>query len=65
MPIMDGIEAFNNLKQMENFNTPVITLTADNKNDAKERYLSMGFDDYVSKPIMKEDMRVIVEKYQK
>lgn len=65
MPVMDGIEAFNKLKEIENFNTPVITFTADNENGAKEKYLSMGFNDYLSKPIKTEDVKKIIDKYQK
>ena len=65
MPVMDGIEAFNKLKEQENFNTPVVTLTADNENGACEKYLSIGFNDYLSKPIMKEDIKKIIDKYQK
>lgn len=64
MPVMDGIEAFQNLKKIKDFHTPVITLTADNENNAHDRYLSLGFNDYLIKPIMKEDMKIIVEKYQ-
>ena len=31
MPEMDGVETFKKLRRIENFNTPVVTLTADAK----------------------------------
>jgi len=51
MPEMDGIETLNNIKQIPNFKTPVIALTADAVDGARERFLNAGFDEYVAKPI--------------
>lgn len=51
MPEMDGVTTFKKLQEIENFNTPVITLTADAVNGAKEKYLSLGFYAYLAKPI--------------
>jgi len=53
MPEMDGIETLNKLKEIPNFNTPVIALTADAIDGARERFLSAGFDEYIAKPIDK------------
>ena len=54
MPGMDGTEAMKEIKNLDNklnTNTPVICLTADVVRGAKERYLQMGFNDYLTKPI--------------
>ena len=51
MPEMDGIATLNNLKQIPNFNTPVIALTADAVDGSREKFLNAGFDEYVAKPI--------------
>ena len=54
MPVMDGVEAFKALRQETdnpNVNTPVILLTANAISGAKEEYLSIGFNGYLSKPI--------------
>ncbi|WP_084398200.1 ATP-binding protein [Henriciella aquimarina] len=53
MPGLDGAEAFRRLRQSEGMNrrVPVIALTADSMAGDREKYLSMGFDGYVSKPI--------------
>ncbi len=53
MPGLDGAEAFRRLRMSRSMNriVPVIALTADSMLGDRERFLSMGFDGYVSKPI--------------
>ena len=54
MPEMDGTEAFRRIRATEDGlsrDVPVICLTADAVIGAKERYLSEGFTDYITKPI--------------
>jgi CheY-like chemotaxis protein len=48
---------------MENFNTPVIALTANAISGMKEEYLSLGFDDYLSKPIEKKELERVITTY--
>ena len=62
MPEMDGIETLKNLKQLENFNSKVIALTADAVEGAKEKFLNAGFDEYVSKPIDKNFLDSVINK---
>ena len=45
MPKMTGTEALNELKQLEDFNIPVIALTANAVSGMKEKYLKSGFND--------------------
>ena len=54
MPVMNGEEALKKLKEIDNFNTPVIALTADAISGSEEKYKSLGFKGYVSKPFSKE-----------
>ncbi len=54
MPVMGGEETMGILKQKEGFNTPVLALTADATTGAKERYLSIGFVDYLAKPFSRD-----------
>ena len=54
MPVMGGEEAMGLLKQNPQFNTPVIALTADATTGAKERYMAMGFSDYLAKPFSRD-----------
>lgn len=53
MPGLDGAEAFRRLRMSSSPNRliPVLALTADSMAGDRERYLNMGFDGYVSKPI--------------
>ncbi|MBP5459461.1 MAG: response regulator, partial [Clostridia bacterium] len=53
MPQMDGIETFKRLHSegLIDKRTTVIALTANAITGAREEYLQIGFDDYLSKPI--------------
>jgi CheY-like chemotaxis protein len=53
MPVMDGRETIRRIRaSAESWrNVPVIALTADAMSGDRERYLGMGMDDNVSKPI--------------
>ncbi len=54
MPGMDGVETLRHIKEdIEglNFATPVIVLTANAVNGAREQFMSEGFDDYLTKPV--------------
>ena len=62
MPEMDGIETFNKLKELPNFNTPVIALTADAVEGAKKKFLDAGFAQYISKPINRELLNDTINK---
>lgn len=54
MPVMDGITASNMLKSDERTkNIPVIALTSYAMTGDKEKFLGLGFSDYISKPIDK------------
>jgi CheY-like chemotaxis protein len=61
MPVMDGRETIRRIRASAEpwRNVPVIALTADAMSGDRERYLAMGMDDYVSKPI---DSRELAQK---
>ena len=63
MPGMDGVETMQKIKSLSNFNTPVIALTADSMEGSREKYLAAGFDEYVSKPIIKKILESTLNKY--
>lgn len=62
MPNMSGVEVLKKLRE-ENINTPVIALTADAIEGQEEKYMSEGFDGYISKPINKEKLNYVLNKY--
>ena len=66
MPKMNGTEALQRIRSTENGasqNVPVVCLTADAVIGAKERYLSEGFSDYLTKPIDNYALEKILIKY--
>ena len=56
MPKMSGVETLQKLKQLPNFSTPVVALTANAITGMREKYLADGFNDYLAKPIEKDEM---------
>ena len=64
MPQMDGIETLKVLKDENLLNgAVVIALTANAVVGAEEQYLKAGFDGYLSKPIMVDDIENTLKKY--
>ena len=56
MPKMSGIETFGKLKEIEGFHTPTIALTANAITGMREKYLSVGFNDYLAKPMEQSEI---------
>lgn len=63
MPNMSGVETLHKIKEIDSFATPVVALTANAVTGMKEKYLSDGFDDYLAKPINRDELNNIVAKY--
>ncbi len=65
MPGMDGIETLNYAKtHVKKSRLPVfIALTADAGSGARERYIALGFDDYLAKPFKPGEMINILRKF--
>ncbi|SJZ80362.1 Signal transduction histidine kinase [Trichlorobacter thiogenes] len=62
MPVMNGSEAVQAIRRQEEQtarHTPVIALTANALRGDRERYLSEGFDSYLTKPL---DVELLVEE---
>jgi len=62
MPVMDGISAFELLKQC-GYEQPILALTANAMSHEIDHYLSLGFSDYLAKPIDKESFYTVLAKY--
>ncbi len=59
LPEMDGTEVLAWLRARDDLKgVPVIALTAHAMAGDREKYLSIGFDDYVTKPILDEDLLI-------
>ena len=65
MPEMTGTQTMKLLKQNPEFKMPIVVLTANAIIGAKENYLKEGFDDYLSKPIDKNELERVLKTYIK
>lgn len=66
MPDMDGEETLNIIRSAKdgpNRNVPVIALTANAMAGAKEKYISMGFSDYLSKPVKGSELEDMLLRF--
>lgn len=57
----DGISCMKDLRENGYDSTPIVALTAYAMNGDQERFISEGFDAYLSKPVQKKD---ILEKIE-
>lgn len=64
MPEMSGTEMMKKLKNNTDFKIPIIVLTGNTEiPNAKEHYLSEGFDDFLGKPINSQEMDRVLVKF--
>ena len=66
MPEMDGLEATAAIREKEKgsgTNLAIVAMTAQAMTGDRERCLAGGMDDYISKPIRKEDLYAKVEQF--
>jgi CheY-like chemotaxis protein len=67
MPIMDGVEATHEILEYEEEESvphvPIVALTANALQGDRERFLSEGLDEYVSKPIKMTELLYILNKF--
>ncbi len=67
MPVMDGIETTHEILDFEEDedqkHIPIIALTANALKGDKERFLSEGMDEYISKPLETSELLAVLNKY--
>jgi PAS domain S-box-containing protein len=67
MPVMDGFEATRRIRAIEAESrarsTPIIALTADALDEARDACASAGMNDFVSKPINKDALLATIEDW--
>jgi len=64
MPIMNGYEATSAIRKLPNYETiPIIALTAGTVVGEKEKCIDAGMNDYISKPVDKENLATIMEHW--
>ena len=64
MPRMSGVETLQKIKvEIPEFDIPVIALTANALTGMREKYLADGFNDYLAKPINKDELNRVINEY--
>ncbi len=63
MPVMDGLEATEVLRQRGYHEIPIIAVTADAMKEDRQRCLDSGMNDYIAKPIKREMVFSMVKKW--
>ncbi|PHS57666.1 MAG: hypothetical protein COB17_05495 [Sulfurimonas sp.] len=67
MPILDGIEATHEILKYEKIlkqkHTPIVALTANALRGDKGKILKEGFDEYITKPLIRSKILSILQKY--
>ncbi len=66
MPVMDGYEATRRLKKNKaTQNTYIIAITANSMKGDREKCLEAGMDDFLPKPVKKDDLSGAIERFVK
>jgi len=63
MPEMDGIEATKEIRKRGYAVIPIIALTAHAMKGDREKCIEAGMDDYITKPVKRENIFEILEKF--
>jgi len=64
MPVLDGVEATKMIRASKTANKdiPIIALTAYAMSGDKDKFLKAGMDDYIAKPVVKDDLLRVLNR---
>ncbi|HET8859002.1 PAS domain S-box protein [Marivirga sp.] len=62
MPVMDGVTATQEIKKLSKKVPPIIAMTAYSMKEDRQRFLDLGMDDYLAKPIVSNLLIEIIQR---
>ena len=62
MPVMDGMETVSLLRK-ERYTGPIVALTANTMKEDRDRCLSVGFNNFIIKPVQRKHLYAVAAKY--
>jgi len=62
MPVMDGITATEQLRAKYDILPPIVGLSANAFEGDREKYIALGLDEYITKPLKKDDFLEVVKR---
>ena len=66
MPVMDGYETSRRMRADPRWqNLPIVALTANALHEDRQRCKDAGMDDYLAKPVKREDLQAILQRWLK
>lgn len=63
MPRMSGVQTLKKLKENPDFDISTVALTANAISGMREKYMSEGFNDYLAKPIDRQELDRVIHKF--
>lgn len=62
MPVMDGYQVLENIRKFD-LPSMVIVISGDIQPDARDRVMKLGAIDFIKKPVNKEKLRDVLDRY--
>jgi len=62
MPVMDGVTATREIKKLPKKIPPIIAMTAYSMKEDRQRFLDLGMDDYLAKPIVSSLLLEVIQQ---
>jgi signal transduction histidine kinase/DNA-binding response OmpR family regulator len=63
MPILNGVQVFEYISEKLSYTPYVIAVTAYSQKEDREKYLKLGFNDYIPKPISYNTLKQCIDKF--
>lgn len=63
MPVMNGYEATEIIRNQLNLDTPIVAMTAYSMAGEKEKCMAIGMNDYLTKPLNEDHLLRVLKKY--